>query len=128
MKKNILLVMCAFLMAGSLSSCWLNHMNNDDLSISVTDADDYYKIKAEYDEDRTGEVQTYLNKNFSPNDIFASEDDYMDINTELSDHTKLYLKSSPGKILIRLNKDENSKESYERIKKIGEGLKAELAD
>jgi uncharacterized protein YxeA len=128
MKKTIHFIAFALLAVSSFSACSLHNSNGDNLSFSVTDSDDYYKIKAEYDEDRTGEVQKYLNKSFSPNGIFTSEDDYMDINTELSDHTKLYLKSSPGNILIRINKDENSKESYERIKKIGEGLKAELAD
>lgn len=128
MKKTILLITCVCLLAGSLSSCWRNSMDDDNLSIAVTDSDDYYKIKAEFAEDKTRKVQKYLNKNFSPNEIFASEDDHMDITTKLWGDTWIYIKSSPGKLILRLDKDKNSKESYRRVKEVAEGLKEQLTD
>lgn len=60
-------------------------------------------------------------------------DDYLDqkifeiaqINAamRLNDGTQIYAKTDDGEVKIRLNKQDNSRESYEKIKKMGEGIK-----
>ena len=41
----------------------------------------------------------------------------------LDDHTTFYIKKYPGKLEIKLNKDENSDEAYERVKSMCNGIK-----
>ena len=41
----------------------------------------------------------------------------------LDDHTTFYIKKYPGYLQIKLDKDENSAEAYERIKSMCEGIK-----
>jgi hypothetical protein len=45
----------------------------------------------------------------------------------LDDKTNLYVRTTPGKLYIRLNKQENDEEAYLRIKRLGEGIKQRLA-
>ena len=59
----------------------------------------------------------------APNGLFSSTHDYFNVYTELKDGTKFHVKSSPGRMDIQLNKEENSIESYNRIKSMCEGIK-----
>jgi hypothetical protein len=97
------------------------------INISVTENFDSYQFTANYNAENTARVQSYINNCISPNSLFQSENDYMDINTTLSDRTKFYIKESPGRLKIKLDKPENSCSSYMRIKKMCEGIKNVLA-
>ncbi len=46
----------------------------------------------------------------------------------LEDHTTFYIKKYPGHIKIKLDKDENSYESYETVREMCEGIKEVLID
>ena len=97
------------------------------INISVTENFDSYQFSANYNPDNTARVQSYINNCISPNNLFQSENDYMDINTTLSDRTKFYIKESPGRLKIKLDKPGNTFNSYMRIKKMCEGIKNVLA-
>ena len=47
----------------------------------------------------------------------------INITPALDGHTTFYMKKYPGRIKIKLDKDENSYEAYHRIKAICEGIK-----
>jgi hypothetical protein len=97
-------------------------VNSDDLSIAVTDTDDTYKFISTFNENNTGRVQDFINNSIKPNGLFKSTHDYFDVTTTLADRTELYVKESPGKLKIELDKRKNSTASYMRIKKMCEGI------
>ncbi|MFI5158158.1 MAG: hypothetical protein ACHQF4_04790 [Sphingobacteriales bacterium] len=97
------------------------------INISVSENFDSYHFSANYNPENTGRVQDYINSSIAPNGLFRSENDYMDINTTLSDKTNFYIKESPGRVKITIDKRKNSFNSYMRIKKMCEGIKGLLA-
>jgi len=103
-------------------------VNRNNTSITITENDDTYQLAAYYNANSTGKVQRYINSAIKPNGLFASENDYMDITTTLADKTDFYIKESPGKLKIAIDKRKNSYASYLRIKKMCEGIKNVLGD
>ncbi len=119
-------IACYIFLAIACISCieWNDH----NINISIKEKRDYYQFNASFSKYKTAEVQYYINKSISPNDFFTSPHDHIDVFQELNDGTKFHLKSSPGKLKIRLDKRENSEASYLRIKDMCEGLKGVLAE
>jgi hypothetical protein len=110
----------------TLQSCF--HHNNHDIKISVDESGGTYKFSASFPEDKTGKVHRLINKSISPNGLFASANDYMDINTTLQDKTTFAVKASPGIIHIKIDREGNSPASYERIKEMCEKIKNTLKE
>lgn len=96
--------------------------NNGNLSISVTDTDDTYALSAKFDENYTGRVQDYINHSIKPTDLFRSAHDYFNVTTRLKDNTEFHIKESPGELEVEFDKKKNSYASYQRIRKICEGI------
>ena len=122
MKKTLFVVVAILFSMCLFISCSRHRRHRHNISVSVTESHDIYKLQAEYNEDKTGAVQRYINRQIAPNGLFASTEDYFDVDTELKDKTKFYIKASPGELIIKLNKQENSYASYTRIKSICEGV------
>ncbi len=99
------------------------NMNDHDISIQVHNNEDKYEFKAYYPENRTWDVQDYFNQQIEPNGLFASSNDYMNVDTKLNDGTHFHVNASAGKIDIVIDKNENSTASVQRIEAIGEGIK-----
>lgn len=95
--------------------------NNGDVRIAVKDEDDYYRFKARFDDNLSRDVSEFLNDHISPVRIDPERDSK--IVTVLPDQTRVTLESSPGEVMIYLDKDENSRDSYHRIKNLCEGVK-----
>ena len=102
--------------------------NNHNTSISITETDNSYKLTAYFNINSTQKVWRYINDCIAPNALGKSENDYFDVTTSLQDKTEFYIKESPGKLKIELNKKKNTTASYLRIKKMCEGIKGLLAD
>jgi hypothetical protein len=96
-------------------------------SISISEDDNSYQLEAVYSADNTGRVERYINRCISPDRLGDSENDYIDASTSLPDGTVFYVKESPGKLKIEINKKKNSTASYYRIKKMCEGVKGILS-
>jgi hypothetical protein len=115
-----------FLIAGCIfflcvfSSCF--NYNSNDLSISVNDNDEEYQLTARFDERKTRAVENYIKECTATSSIFKRT------GVTLDDNTKIYIKSQEGRLKIELNKNENSEESYERIKDMCEGIKELLTE
>lgn len=122
MKKDFPVVATTAILMCMFFSCSHHRRHNNSIDISISESHDIYKLQAAYNEDKTGEVQGYINRQIEPNRLFSSTEDYFDANTELKDRTKFYIKSSPGKLMIKLNKRENSYASCARIKNMCEGI------
>jgi len=122
MKKKLTFMTAAVLSICLLTSCLHHGRHHHNINISISESGNIYKLNAEYNEDKTGKVQRYINRQIEPNGLFGSTEDYFDVTTELKDRTKFYIKASPGKLVIKLNKQENSYASYARIKNMCEGV------
>lgn len=103
-------------MLAMLISC-----NNGDVSIAVKDEDDYYRFKAHFDDNLSPDVTAFLNDHISTVRIDPEKDSK--VITVLPDQTRITVESSPGEVMIYLDKDENSRDSYHRIKNLCEGVK-----
>jgi hypothetical protein len=109
------------------SSCFRYHDN--DVSISIKEDDEEYRLSARFDDSKTRAVQNYIKDCTSPNSIFNhGGHNEIDATLTLDDNTRFYIKSYEGRLKIKLNKEENSEESCERIKEMCEGVKQLLAE
>jgi hypothetical protein len=108
--------------------------NSDNTSISISENDNTYQLKASYNANNTPRVLQCINRSIEPNDLSKPEKEYFDITTRridvtttLPDKTEFYIKESPGKLKIVFDKRKNSSSSYWRIKAMCEGIKNVLA-
>lgn len=95
--------------------------NNGDVNIAVKDEDDSFRFKAHFDDDLSPYVSEFLNDHISPVRIDPEKDSK--VVTVLPDQTRLTVESAPGELMIYLDKDENSRDSYHRVKNLCEGVK-----
>jgi hypothetical protein len=111
----------------TLGICFFSCYNAGDLKISVKDSDEEYQFSAHFDEHKTSEVKRVIDQSITPTRIY-SEKDEVGVTTILDDKTKFDLQYDPGDVLIKLNKNENSKASYIRIKKMCEQIKKVIGE
>lgn len=124
--KFFLIAGCVFLMS-LLSSCFNHHGN--DVAISIREDEDEYRLTARFDDGKTRTVQNYIKDYTASNNIFKhAGHGEIDATVTLDDNTRFYIKSQEGRLKIKLNKEENSEESCERIKEMCEGVKELLAE
>jgi hypothetical protein len=106
------------------SSC--RYHNNHDIKISVNESGGRYRFYASFPEQQTNKIHRLINNRLSPNGLFASADDYMNITTTLQDKTTFAVKASPGIVEIRINREGNSPASYDRIRDMCAEIKTAL--
>lgn len=114
--KIKLVLICQMALVAFLVSC-----NNGDVNIAVKDEDDSFRFKAHFDDDLSPYVSEFLNDHISPVRIDPEKDSK--VVTVLPDQTRLTVESAPGELMIYLDKDENSRDSYHRVKNLCEGVK-----
>jgi hypothetical protein len=105
-----------------------NLYGGNNISISISEDDDTYQLKASYNRHSTGRVQQYINHCIEPNSLFKSENDYFDVTTTLTDKTEFYIKESPGKLKIVFDKRKNTSASLARMKNMYTGIKNVLGE
>ena len=128
MKTSVYLFVTCLIALSVFAGYTRYERNYDGVSISIHDDTDSYRLIAKYNVNSTGKVQRYINKCISPNGLFSSTNDDLDVTTTLKDGTYFYVKASPGSMNIAIDKTKNSADSYYRIKKICEGIKGILAN
>jgi hypothetical protein len=126
MKKNAVLIVLGLVILSMMSSCF--HLHHDNISISVSDDEDEYEMQADYRKKQSHAVQVYLNNHLLNNSGVSIHNGFVDDEITLDDKTTFYINTNPGELNIRINKNENSEESCERVKQICEELKQILAD
>ena len=100
--------------------------SNTDISINVNDTEDQYQVEASYGRNQSRKVLSYIDAQLSKSKQFRHA--RMDGDVELDDHTKLYIRTKPGRLVIKVNKNENDSASIERIKILTEGIKIRLTE
>ena len=120
MKKLPAVFACALMCIVGCISCMHHH---DGLSLSLTNSEEYYSMKASYDESKKKAVERYMDSQLGRQSNMSFANSTIDGKLTLEDHTTIYMKKSPGHLKIELDKDENSEESLEKVKAVGEELK-----
>ncbi|HAK78059.1 MAG TPA: hypothetical protein DCR35_06360 [Runella sp.] len=101
---------------------FVKEANGDNISISVSDSDDMYKVSADYPKDKARNVQKCLDKCLDPSGMsFVNAEIDGDINP--GNGMFFHIKSSPGKLRIKFDKRKNSASSLRKMKQLGEELK-----
>jgi len=119
MRKKMLLLSFVLMVIAvtTLSSCRHHH----NTSISVKENGDVFQLSASFSPSKTRKLQHYMDSRLDSDVSFENTE--MDAVVTLDDETKFYMKSYPGFVKIRFNKNENSVESYEKMRGLCEGIK-----
>ena len=127
MKKAFILIAAGLFFVNIFSSCF-NYRDND-VSISIQEDEEQYRLSARFEDRKTRAVQNYISRYTASTVNFKSRrNKYVDATVTLDDNTRFYIKSKQGLLKIKLDKEENSAESCEKIKEMCEGVKELLAE
>ena len=102
-------------------------ISGNDISITVSESDDWYKLTADYPEEKTRKVQSCMDEYLEPSGM-SFVDARIDGDIALDNKANFYINTSPGTLKIKKEKKKNSTASYRRMKKLGNELKNLLAD
>ena len=125
MRKSFLLSGSCMLVICFNLSCY--HFDHHNTSISISETKAAYKMSAWFDKSKTGKVHEYMNKKLGKKNNISFINAEIDAMVTLDDRTTFYIKSLPGDLTIKLDKESNSYESYTEIKEMCEGVKAVIA-
>ena len=128
MKTRFLFVTVALFLGTVLSSCRHDyyHYDRDNVSVTVQEDDEEYRMNAHYDEDKTMAVDNYINS-CTGSDCRYNGHGNFDATLVLDDNSRVYIRSREGRLKIKFNKEENSAETYEKIRNMCEGIKELIA-
>lgn len=127
MKKVFILVAACVFLATIFSSCFNYHDN--DVSISIQEDEEEYKLSAHFEDRKTRAVQNFIKEYTASGISFKRKNNnYIDATVTLDDNTRFYIKSKEGLLKIKFDKEQNSEESYEKVKAMCEGVKDLLAE
>src|SRR5215469_13375301 len=112
MKKRTILFYAVMIIC--LSSCrWYDHGNID---ISYSEWSHYYLMKAHFNRHKTRAVEEYMNDRIGDRGDMSFVNTRIDGQITLDDRTTFYIKKYPGFLEIKLDKDQNDFDSYQRVK------------
>jgi hypothetical protein len=80
-------------------------------------------MKAHFNKSKTRDVEKYMDDCIGKRSSMSFVNTRIDGQIALEDHTTFYIRKYPGLIEIKLDKNENSDEAYQRIKLMCEGMK-----
>lgn len=119
MKKQIIVFFA--LAINILSSCrWYDHGN---INITYNEWSHYYSMKAHFARNKTTRVEHYMDEKIGDQSNMSFVNTRIDGQITLDDHTTFYIKKYPGFLEIKLNKNQNNFESYQRIRSMCDGIK-----
>jgi hypothetical protein len=131
MKKMFFVLLAAILVSFLIFSyvahkVRVNFGDDNNISIRVKETEDIYQLNANYRRNQTARLHRYMDARLHTNHLFKNS--RMDATVTLDDKTSFYVRSSPGRLLIKLDKNVNDEASYIRIKELAEDIKQTLAD
>lgn len=102
------------------TSCFYDDHN---INISISESKNIYKMSAHFAKSKTRAVHEFMDKKLGyPNNVsFVNSE--IDATLTLQDQTVFYVRSYPGELEIKLDKEKNSYEAYHRVKEMCEGIK-----
>ncbi|HSU51100.1 MAG TPA: hypothetical protein VLJ41_10935 [Segetibacter sp.] len=103
------------------------HSGNN-VSLSYANSRHSYSMKAKFNESKTRNVEEYLDRRIGNKTNMSFVNTRIDGTIALNDESSFYIRKSPGELTIKLDKDANSEEAYERIKAMCEGIKSVITN
>lgn len=122
----LVLVVCMLVVTGFFAFFLHRMIVHHNTSISIRESDDSYEFYASYTNNKTRQVQKYLDDKLNTNKMFRHG--RIDALVTLTDNTSIYIRNTPGRLLIKLDKNENTFASYARIKRVGEELRMKFGE
>jgi hypothetical protein len=95
------------------------------VSIRISDNDHRYEFSARYPSDLTAKLRQYVGSRLRT-DFFSSE--HINEDVTLDDDTRIVVWNTPGRLVIRLVKEENSPQACARLRELSAALKDRLSD
>jgi len=126
MRKSFLLTGTLMLLVWVSISCY--HYDDHNINITVSETKNTYKMSAHFSKSKTKAVHEYMDKKLGyPNNVsFVNSE--IDATLTLQDETTFYVRSYPGELELKLDKEKNSYEAYHRVKEMCEGIKSVIAE
>jgi len=121
-KRRSLYFALFFSVVIALGSCFHDH----DMSISINDDDDVYRMMATFERDQSGSVHRIINAHLHQHDM-SFDQGSVDTNVKLDDGTSFYIRTRPGRLKIKFDRSENTEESCKWLEEMCEEIKEELA-
>ena len=97
--------------------------HHGDISISYNDGGRYYQMNADFNRSQTREVEKYMDQSIGRRSNVSFVNSRIDGRLGLDGHTIFYIVKYPGHLKIKLDKEENTGEAYQRIRDMCEGMK-----
>ena len=126
MKKIFLFViLCLLVFTGFITYILYKIEYSNNISINVSDSDDTYRISAKYSPRQSARIQRFLCDELH-SEVFKERRaiNYL----VLGERNRVYIKTSPGRIYLKIDKNENDEEAYNKMKEISEGIKHRLTE
>lgn len=121
MKRFTITLLVCFIL-NLLTSC--NYYgDNHNTSISFKESSHSYSMKAHFNKNKMRDVEEYMDNKIGKRSNMSFAKAQIDGKLALDDNTTFYIRKSPGNIEIKLDKDENSEDSYLEIKSLCQGIK-----
>lgn len=113
-KRNLLYAALILLTVIVLNACFHRH-HPDGISVRINDDHDEYRLRAHFDDDLTDEVNRIINTHLKRHHSSALVYRDTDGEIQLDNGTVIYVKSRPGRLKIKIDKDGNPEEGYEPL-------------
>ncbi|MEN9686440.1 MAG: hypothetical protein RLZZ28_2226 [Bacteroidota bacterium] len=127
MRKILLIVFGGIFITVCFFTVVFHHISNrNGIAIKVNENDNHYRFYASYERYKAKKLQHFIDAKLHTNYFFNNT--RMNGQVVLDDHTSFYLRTTPGKIYINLDKHQNDDISYTRIKQLGEEIKIKLTE
>ena len=108
MKKIFLLLICCVLFIACFFSFVLHRMHTHNTTISVRENADSYQFYASYNRNKMLRLQKYMDDRFNLHHFLKNN--RMHEKITLNDQTSFYIRTSPGILYIKLDKNGRSEE------------------
>jgi hypothetical protein len=124
MKKQISLffVLTSLLFAGCI------HIHGGSTDVTFTESGRYFSMKARFNANRTKTIEQYMDQQLGSQTSMSFVNTRIDGRISFDGETSLYIRKYPGYLQIKLDKDQNSPDSYHHIREMCEGIKDLLAN
>ncbi|TDO26467.1 hypothetical protein BC659_1773 [Sediminibacterium goheungense] len=123
MKYALAIAICIMILTG----CVRYHserIREGRTSITIKESDHQYRMDAKFSRSKTSQVASIIDQELDRNSSLDPED--LDGTITLEDDSKVYVKLRSGRLKIRFDKDDNSETAYDRIKDLGDKIKATI--
>jgi beta-glucosidase/6-phospho-beta-glucosidase/beta-galactosidase len=120
MKIKHFLMCISIICLGLIGTAYTKPQNK--ASITLSESDNHYSLKAKYDKAKTRKVQEYMTESLKSTG-FKFTNTQLDAQLALTGGINFYIKSYEGELVLKFDKRKNNADDYTKFKKMCEGIK-----